>query len=459
MSKEWPTRAIPRSDAARESAASAIIDIQRWKDIDSSKLAKQLSPFFDSGWCVDAVKSALYFRPDSTAQPEVSTGGQQLEDVRFRLSAWRGNDGHPLPPPVQADEETGAPNSTQRSGTDPAKEAALRDRDWPVSVIPETLTQRSKATDKIRSSRPWDQLTRNEVLNIVAPFFGANWSVDCILHAVETHPLTHKRSPVTDDSDDSVIDKIKNRLAEWKDKQGTPKKPPKQTLTYDQWHEKLEQSGAFDIRERRKTRSRIQYESVRQAQEEDTLRKKQRFSDRVSEARERDQRWQESLDALYQMAPDAPDVEVPVAAPGSHHDRLLEGVSHLAATDKGLMNWLRTLLDMEPDKITQETAKVTRNRMRDAHTRANLALLEQMSTPTKELSMAARELTEYAMGAPDLGATYEVRAMWHVLRSAVRAHDRKSHSSPRRKDSEPQKLSEITDGLRFSQSDTERRGE
>lgn len=422
---------MPQSPHGRQEAAQAVIDMQRWRDINSDQLADQLTPFFDHEWCVDAVVKALLARPDGTAQPEVHTS-RRVDEVIYKLRCWRGDGGQPLRPPVEGDSSTEAPQNTLSQPSDARTAAALHDRRWPRSVVPETSDQRLEAVKSLREARRWNkEIEDNQLLDMVAPFFDADWSVECLSHAFDTSALTGKPSPLDSERGRGLSEQVANRLDGWKTSRGKPKSPPKRTQSYEAWHKKLDNQNKFDVRERKTSRSKRQLEALQQAREDTQRRQRRRAQDRVAEARRQDKKWRDNMDALFKLAPEDTDVDIPIPTPQTRHERMIEGIFYLEATDPQLLSWLRSLIEMEPENITREAAQVTRTRMRDARTRASLAALEQMSTPTEELSTTARTLAEYAIGAPDVSAGNEVRDMWLVLRSAIRSHDRRSGPNKR----------------------------
>jgi hypothetical protein len=233
------------------------------------------------------------------------------------------------------------------------------------------------------------------------------------------------------DPDKPLGEYIRRRLATWKNKQGFPKRPPKDTLSYDEWDAKKAALGEYDVRERRKSATRVQLETVQQARDADERRRRARVRDAVEDSRRRDEKTQAALDALYEIGPQdkpKPGADVPITEPDDRHERLIEGISYLEATDATVIRWLRTLIEMDPEKIGPEAGKVTRIRMRDARVQASLAALEQTSRGGQELSGIARILGEYVSGAPDFEAGQEVRELWQVLRSAIRDHARRGHT-------------------------------
>jgi hypothetical protein len=419
---EWPGRIVPSSAAARLDASRAVMTIERWRDIGDEQLRGELEDFFDAGWCVDALVRALHSRPDGNPQPQVRTA-RRVDSVRYRLNQWRGPDGAPAAPPLEAESGTGAQKPIEQDDTAAQN---LRHREWPVSVVPETSDQHHAAVRALREAMRWSDVTANELLALVTPFFEAQWSVDCLRHAFTTSPLTGKPSELRAEEGKNRAERIAHRLRSWSRKSGLPKPPPLRTLSYQQWYDRQAESGTFDVRERRTSPSRAQVESVRQAREADERRKSQRVRDRVAEARDRDQAVRESLDALFDEGP-APEWDAPISSTAqSRHERLIEGIFYLEATDAGVIRWLRSIVEMDPDAIGPHTARVTRTRMRDARVQASLASLEQAGDGGAELSTMARSLADHVVGGPDLEAGQQVREMWQTLRTAFRDQQRRA---------------------------------
>ncbi|GAA0531253.1 hypothetical protein [Saccharopolyspora thermophila] len=397
--------------------------MQRWNDISAERLCAELLPFFEAGWCVDAVVAALHRRPDGTPQMQVRTSSR-VDLVRYWLRQWRGPAGSPLRPPVEPSTDTG---SVAVADDQRAPLHLLQRRKWPSSVVPETPDQTRAAVRALAESMRWSGVTDHELLELVAPFFGAGWSVDCLRHAMTTSGVTRQPAAAPAGSGADLVDQIRRRLATWASKRGYPKRPPKETLRYDDWFGKQQALGTFDVRERRPGPSRVQLEVVRQVRRLDEDRRRRRHQDRVATARWHDRKAQQSLDALAALLP--PDSRGRPAAdeapdPKTRHERLAEGIFYLEATDTALVRWLRSLAEMDLADIGPEAAKVTRLRMRDARERASLAALEQMGAAGEELSEVARALADYVSGAADLEAGHEVRDMWQQLRKAFKAHDR-----------------------------------
>lgn len=427
MTQHWPGHVVPRYGQARLDASEAVATMEGWRgEITADQLCRELSPFFDAEWCVDAILHALRGRPDGTAHPHVRTS-RRLDWVRYRLNQWRDGSRTPLRPPVTADSGT----SSQRAEVpDESVAPQVRNREWPRSVVPETADQQHAATRSLRLAMRWGDITDNELLGLIAPFFAARWSVDCLRHAVRTNPLTGK----ADERDEREIrDRagwLRERLGRWMSRGGVPKSPPVATLSYTEWYDKQAAAGAFEVRERRYGRSRVQAEMVRQSREAAARRRWERAQDRIADSRDRDQRMREALAALgvTPWQPSEESVPSPTTTAKSRHERLIEGIFYLEATHAGVVRWLRDLVEMDPDKIGPHTAAVTRTRMRDARVQASLAGLESLSAEGSELSELAKAVSSHVATGADVAAGHEVREMWQVLRTAFRDHGRRSGS-------------------------------
>ncbi|GAB3289327.1 hypothetical protein [Parasphingorhabdus pacifica] len=427
MTQHWPGRVVPRYGQARMDASGAVATMEGWRgEIADDQLCRELDPFFDADWCVDALLHALRSRPDGAAHPHVRTS-RRLDWVRYRLNQWRARDGHPLSAPVDADTGTSSQQSvTPATGVAPR----MRGREWPRSVVPESAEQEHAATRLLRQDMRWEDITDQELLGLVGRFFRANWSVDCLEHAVQTNPLTGKTDPSSERTGQDRATWLKERLGRWLGRGGVPKPPPKATLSYSEWYDKQREAGTFDVRERTRGRSRTQVESVRQSREADSRRRWDRAKDRIADSRERDRRTQDSLAALgTRFWEPAEGVDPGPTAARSRHERLIESIFYLEATNAGIVRWLRELVEMDPDKIGPHTTAVTRARMRDARVQASLAGLESISGGAELSSLAGAVSSHVASGA-DVAAGEEVREMWQVLRKAFHDHGRRSRASP-----------------------------
>jgi len=430
MSQErWNTRIVPQSPHARLLAAETLAAMEHWRDVAPERLAGELEAFFDAGWCVDALVRALHARPDGSPQAQVSTA-KRTDLVRYLLNQWR-HRGEPVAPPVQAGAGTGAVVSS--SIEEERQEVRARvHKEWPRSVAPETWDQVTAAVQLLRGRMRWrpEQIGDNELRSAVAPFFAAGWSVDCLLHALETSGVTKQAAPFAPDPHKSLGEALQHRLGTWKNKRGLPKPPPKRVLSYAEWDERQAALGVYEVRERRQSASQVQLEAMQQAREADARRRARQVRDRLARLRE-GTKAERSLDALYEIGPRAErqrGSDAPETAGEGRHERLLEGVSYLAATDPALTRWLRSLVEVEPEDIGPEAAKVTRLRLRDSRMLASLAALEQHGAGGRELSETTLALAQYAAGAPDLEAGQEVSDLWRVLRGAIRAHDARAGS-------------------------------
>lgn len=425
ISESWNTRIVPRSDHARLVAAETLKKMEQWGDIEAERLNIEVGPFFEVDWCIDALVKALHTRPNGSAQPNI-TVGRRSDLVRYLLNQWRDDEGIPLAPPVEPDSGTAAVSS--QVGESEYGLRAKADKEWPRTVIPETIEQSRAALRALRGVMRWKEtkIGDTELGELVSPFFSAGWSVECLVHALTTSGRTGQSAPFEPDPSRPISELIERRLTTWKNKRGLPKQPPKSTLSYDAWYAKNAARGESGQRERRKSTTRVQLEAVQQRREADDRRRRARSQDRVAQARSQDAKWTASMDALYEIGPPAhkPTPEQPMPPVSGRHERLIEGVAYLEATDTSLIRWLRSLIDMDPDEIGPEAGQVTRTRMRNARIQASLAALEHGCPSGRELVGVTHTLTEYVAGGPDLDAGQEVRELWQVLRESIRAHDR-----------------------------------
>lgn len=429
MSDErWHTRVVPQSPHARRLAAETLVAMERWRDVAPNRLADELEAFFDAGWCLDALVRALHSRPDGSPQAQINAA-RRTDLIRYLLGQWREN-GDPIAPPTEASEGTSAVVATTLE--EQRQEARERvHKKWSRSVTPETWDQVTAAVSLFRDQMRWreDQIGDTELRGLVAPFFTAKWNVDCLVHAMRTSGTTKAQVPLAPDPDKSLGDAVEHRLRTWTTKRGLPKPPPKKVLTYEEWDERQAALGAYEQQERRPSASQVQLETLQQAREVDARRRARRVRDRLEESRT-GTKAERSIDALFEVGPpgqrdQAADGPVVVNSGETRHHRLIDGVGYLTATDPGLIRWLRSLAEMEPEDIGPAAAKVTQARLRDSKWVASLASLEHYGPGGRELSEVTRVLMQHVAGAPDIEAGQEISDLWRVLRSAIRSHDRR----------------------------------
>ncbi|MGW1682095.1 hypothetical protein [Saccharopolyspora sp. NPDC002376] len=429
----WHTRIVPQSPHAQLQATQTLIRMERWRDVTPERLAVEFEAFFAADWCVDALVRALHERPDGSPQKQVSTG-RRVDLVRYLLNQWRDGQGLPVAPPIEAGEGTGAVITTSLE-QQRQHEAQSRDRDpWPRSVTPGTWDQVSRAVARFREAMRWspEQISDNELRELSAPFFRASWSVNCLLHALKHSGRTRRPAPFTPDPQKPLGEALQARLATWTyTSNQLPKRPPTTVLSYEDWYARQEALGAYDVQEKRKSASRVQLEAMDAARAADARRRAQRTRERLDEIRA-GSKAEQSLDALYEIGPAAArlrgeDGPVHTTRTTTRHERLIEGVEFLTVTNAGLIQWLRSLVELEPENIGPEAAQVTRARLRDSRTMAALAALDHYSgTGGHELSGATLAMAQYVASGADIEASQEVSDLWRVLRKAIRAHDRRT---------------------------------
>ncbi|MGI8311443.1 hypothetical protein [Saccharopolyspora hattusasensis] len=431
----WHTRIVPQSPHAQLQATQTLISMERWRNVAPERLVPELEVFFSAGWCVDALVQALHDRPDGSPQKQISTA-KRTDLVRYLLNQWRDSQGIPVAPPVEAGEGTSAVATTSSEQQRDETRSRVHHQ-WPRTVPPETWDQVAAAVKRLRAAMRWldEQISDTELRELTAPFFRAGWSVNCLLHALKVSGRTHRAAPFELDPRKALGEALQARLATWTyTSNHLPKRPPIPVLSYEEWDARQAALGAYDVREKRKSASQVQLEALQQARAADARRRAHRALERLNEIRA-ESKAEQSLDALYEIGPAAPrlrgeDGPVRAAQKATLHERLIEGVEFLTATDAGLIQWLRSLVEMEPEDIGPEAAQVTRARLRDSRTMAALAALKHYGgVGGHEFSGTTLAMAQYVASGADLEASQEVSDLWRVLRKAIRAHDQRRRTS------------------------------
>lgn len=89
---QWPGRVIPELDEHIDTAVTAFCLRTLWADADQSKIRSVLVPWFDAGWCVDAVLAAVDRQPDGARQPTKGRDEPAEKFLKDRLRAWFNDD-------------------------------------------------------------------------------------------------------------------------------------------------------------------------------------------------------------------------------------------------------------------------------------------------------------------------------------------------------------------------------
>jgi hypothetical protein len=103
--EHWPTTVVPTSRAEASAAVRTLLDRAQWRDAITTEVIDELLPWFQAGWCIDAIMIALDHKPDNTNQflPRLP-GTSLVGHLQGRLAAWRNYDPEThtytrLPPP------------------------------------------------------------------------------------------------------------------------------------------------------------------------------------------------------------------------------------------------------------------------------------------------------------------------------------------------------------------------
>ncbi|ONI91816.1 hypothetical protein ALI22I_06960 [Saccharothrix sp. ALI-22-I] len=86
--QHWPGRVVPSSDQDVVTAVESLCLRAGWPGADRRELGQVLSPWFEAGWCVDAVLRAVDLTPSGTLQTEWRETDEPHEFLQKRLRAW-----------------------------------------------------------------------------------------------------------------------------------------------------------------------------------------------------------------------------------------------------------------------------------------------------------------------------------------------------------------------------------
>jgi len=180
----------------------------------------------------------------------------------------------------------------------------LDPRQWPGRVIPETDVEIDTAVEALCLRANWVDADRAGVRAVVEPWFGAGWSVDALLVAVDGKP-DGSRQGSPRNRDQVAHDFLRARLRSWWQGGARRARPPVAGMTLGQW-------WRVNRRNARLTQPRPRRplgEAGRLAQEQSRERVRARLRDPVERSRARARRWQEALDALLVPGLRAPTFE------------------------------------------------------------------------------------------------------------------------------------------------------
>lgn len=107
--RNWPGRVVPSSEQDFETAVESLCLRAGWAGADRWELGQVLSPWFEAGWCVDAVLRAIDLTPSGTLQVKWRETDEPHEFLQKRMQVWSddsdsdsdsaaGTTGRPVPP-------------------------------------------------------------------------------------------------------------------------------------------------------------------------------------------------------------------------------------------------------------------------------------------------------------------------------------------------------------------------
>ncbi|WP_158854875.1 hypothetical protein [Saccharothrix deserti] len=91
--QHWPGRVVPSSEQDVETAIESLCLRAGWPRADRRELRQVLSPWFEAGWCVDAVLRAVDPTPSGTLRLDRRETDEPHELLQKRLRAWLDDSG------------------------------------------------------------------------------------------------------------------------------------------------------------------------------------------------------------------------------------------------------------------------------------------------------------------------------------------------------------------------------